>query len=200
MFTGLVLFQFGIATVVPGYQQEGLPVPSLGYKTLMYNCNAVGCLYLTMVTAIALHTSGVFRFTEIIDNYGHLMSVAMIYGFGVSLAAFVVTVARGQQIRMSGNFFYDYFMGACLNPRIGNVDLKMWLEVRIPWVTCFMLAVSGACKQYEQYGYVTPVGLRCHLLQLFLADIDVRIWHSCAWPLGCTSMHGLYVRITVGPC
>jgi Ergosterol biosynthesis ERG4/ERG24 family len=48
-------------------------------------------------------------------------------------------------------------MGACLNPRIGSVDLKMWAEVRIPWVIVFSLAVSGGCHQYEQYGYVTPV-------------------------------------------
>ena len=60
-------------------------------------------------------------------------------------------------MRMSGNFFYDYFMGAALNPRLGSVDLKMWAEVRIPWVIVFFLSVSGACKQYETYGYVTPV-------------------------------------------
>ena len=147
VFTGLVLFELGIAAIIPGYQQEGLPVPSLGYKTLMYNCNAIGCLYATMITAAALHTTGIFRLTEIIDNYGHLMSVAMIYGFGVSLGTYAITVATGKQIRMSGNFFYDYFMGACLNPRIGTIDLKMWLEVRIPWVIVFFLAVSGACKQ-----------------------------------------------------
>ena len=139
--------------------QEGLPVPSLGYKTLMYKCNAYGCIYITMATAAILHTTGIFRMTEIIDNFGHLMTVAMIYGFGVSFGMYFLTVATGNQIRMSGNFIYDVFMGACLNPRIGPVDLKMWLEVRIPWVIVFFMSVSGACKQYEQYGYVTPVSL-----------------------------------------
>lgn len=137
--------------------QEGLPVPSLGYKTLMYKCNAVGCVYITWATAAALHYSGVFRLTSIIDNFGHLMSVAMIVGFGVAFGMYFLTVATGNQIRMSGNFIYDVFMGACLNPRIGPIDLKMWLEVRIPWVIVFFVAVSGACKQYETYGYVTPV-------------------------------------------
>ncbi|KAG2075659.1 hypothetical protein BDR04DRAFT_1091234 [Suillus decipiens] len=51
---------------------------------------------------------------------------------------------------------YDVLMGACLTFRIGSVDLKMWAEVRIPWVIVFLLAVSGSCHQYEQYGYVTP--------------------------------------------
>ena len=54
------------------------------------------------------------------------------------------------QFRMSGNFIYDVFMG-------WPVDLKMWAEVRIPWVLVFFMSVSGACKQYEDYGYVTPV-------------------------------------------
>jgi hypothetical protein len=142
---------------MPGYVQEGLPVPSLGYKTLMYNCNAILSVYCTFITAAVLHHYHIFRLTEIIDNYGHIMSVAMIWGFAVSFGTYFWTVARGEQIRMSGNFIYDVFMGAALNPRIGPVDLKMWAEVRIPWVIVFFLAVSGACKQYEQYGAVTPV-------------------------------------------
>jgi Delta24(24(1))-sterol reductase len=154
-----VFFQLFLAQVLPGYQQEGLPVPSLGYKTLMYNCNALSSLYTMLVTAAGLHYTGIFRLTEIIDHFGHIMSVAMIWGFGVSLGTYLVAVGTGTAMRMSGNFFYDVFMGASLNPRIGNIDLKMWAEVRVPWVICFFMAVSGGCKQYEQYGYVTPVSL-----------------------------------------
>ncbi|TDL23613.1 ERG4/ERG24 ergosterol biosynthesis protein [Rickenella mellea] len=156
VYTGLIALQLTLAFVIPGYQQEGLPVPSLGYKTLMYNCNAIGCLYATLIISAALHYFHIFRLTDIIDNYGHLMSVAMIYGFAVSFGTYYFAVWRGEAIRMSGNFAYDVFMGAALNPRLGSVDLKMWAEVRIPWVIVFYLAVSGACKQYEEYGYVTP--------------------------------------------
>lgn len=147
-------------------------MPSLNYKTLTYNCNALLCLYTTLITAAALHYYHIFRLTEIIDNYGHLMTVSMIYGFGVSLITYLYAVLTGTQIRMSGNFFYDYFMGACLNPRLGSIDLKMWAEVRIPWVIVFFLSVSGACKQYEQYGYVTPVN-SLSLLFSEVFDVDV---------------------------
>lgn len=159
VYTGLIVYQLFLAWVMPGYQQEGLPVPSLDYKTLMYNCNALWSIYASMITAAVLHYYNIFRLTEIIDNYGHLMSVAIIYGFVVSFGVYFLTVATGNQIRMSGNFIYDVFMGACLNPRIGPIDLKMWAEVRIPWVIVFFLAVSGGCLQYERYGYVTPVSL-----------------------------------------
>jgi Delta24(24(1))-sterol reductase len=97
-----VVYQLFLALVMPGYQQEGLPVPSLGYKTLMYNCNALYSLYATMLTAAALHYYHIFRLAEIIDNYGHIMSVAMIYGFAVSFGMYFVTVAAGNEIRMSG--------------------------------------------------------------------------------------------------
>jgi Delta24(24(1))-sterol reductase len=171
MYSSLIALQLGLAFIMPGYQQEGLPVPSLGYKTLMYNCNALACWYSTLVIVTALHWTGIFRLTEIIDNFGPLMSVSMIVGFGVSFLAYFITVAMGKQMRMSGNFVYDVFMGACLNPRLGSVDLKMWLEVRIPWILLFLIAVSGGCKQYEQYGYVTPVSraeLRCQFKPLML--------------------------------
>jgi delta24(24(1))-sterol reductase len=157
VYSTFFIFQLALALVMPGYQQEGLPVPSLGYKTLMYNCNGIICLYLTIITAAVLNYTGIFRLSEIIDNYGHLMSVSMFYGFGVSFGMYFVAIATGTQMRMSNNFIYDVFMGASLNPRIGSVDLKMWAEVRIPWFVVFFLAVSGGCKQYEQYGYVTPV-------------------------------------------
>lgn len=74
----------------------------------------------------------------------------------------------GKPLRMSGNLIYDIFMGASLNPRLftspafklyrkrwEGIDLKMFAEVRVPWVLLFMLAVSGAVKQYEDLGYVT---------------------------------------------
>jgi len=157
MYTGLMVFQLSLAFIMPGYIQEGLPVPSLNYKTLKYNCNALGCFYFTLVTVFTLHVTDTFRITEVIDNFGPLMTVAMIYGFAVSFATYFHAVLTGTAMRMSGNFAYDLFMGAALNPRIGSVDLKMWAEVRIPWVLLFLIAVSGGVKQYEVYGYCTPV-------------------------------------------
>lgn len=155
-YGGLMVFQFVLALVMPGYMQEGLPVPSLKYKTLMYKCNALSSFYATLVVCAALHLSGVYRLTTIIEHFGEYMTVSMIAGFAVSFATYFHAVLTKTTHRMSGNFAYDLFMGAALNPRIGIVDLKMWAEVRIPWVLLFLISVSGACQQYEVYGYVTP--------------------------------------------
>jgi delta24(24(1))-sterol reductase len=56
---------------------------------------------------------------------------------------------------MSNVWLYDVFMGASLNPRIGVIDLKMFAEVRVPWVLLFLIALSGTVKQYEEMGRVT---------------------------------------------
>lgn len=155
-YGGLMVVEFLLAYFLPGYMQEGLPVPSLNYRTLLYKCNALWSWYATLVIAAALHLSGVFRLTAIMDYFGEYMTVSMIAGFAISIWIYVHAVVTNTTHRMSGNTIYDFFMGASLNPRIGPVDLKMWAEVRIPWVLLFMIAVSGALRQYEQYGYATP--------------------------------------------
>ncbi|KAG8718220.1 C-24(28) sterol reductase [Ceratobasidium sp. 394] len=152
VYTALMIFQLALAFAIPSYIQEGPPVPSLNYKTLQYNCNALS-FNATLVTCAALHWTGIFRLTEIIDKFGELMTLAMIYGFIVSFVVHFITTAHGEQMRMSGNFMYAFFMGACLNPCTGSVDLKMWAEVRIPWILLFLVAISGGCKQYDTYGY-----------------------------------------------
>lgn len=83
------------------------------------------------------------------------MTVAILWGFFMSTIVYAAGTLSGKTHRMSRNFFYDYFMGATLNPRIGHVDLKMWAEIRLPWPVLFYLSLSCLLKQYETYGAVT---------------------------------------------
>lgn len=143
---------------MPGLTQQGLPVSSLGGKTLTYHCNALASFYATIAIVGTCHFTGFFRLSEIIGLYGPLLTIANMTGF--VLAGVVFTLgggfAPGGGYRMSGNFIYDYFMGASLNPRVGIVDIKMWAEIRISWVLLWMLALGGVAKQYEDYGYISP--------------------------------------------
>ncbi|KAJ2328671.1 C-24(28) sterol reductase [Coemansia sp. RSA 2673] len=84
------------------------------------------------------------------------MTVAMIWSFLLAGAVYAATVLWGKKHRASGNFIYDFFMGVCLNPRIGTLDLKMVTELRVPWPVLFFISLSCALKQYEEIGYVTP--------------------------------------------
>lgn len=157
-YLGLTAVQLAFAWVMPGMAQNGLPVPSLDYEVLPYKCNALSSWYLTLVTAAVLHKTGIYRLPWIIENFGGLMTVAIATSFTVSATIDILGRTMnygGKPIRLSGVAIYDHFMGITLNPRLGPVDLKMFAEVRVPWVLLFLLALSGAVKQYEDLGYVT---------------------------------------------
>lgn len=156
-----IYWVFGIAQSVfyyylPGVYTKGKPLPHLDNKQLTYYCSGMWSFYVTIVGAIVLHLTGIFKIYTLIDEFGPLMSVAILSGFIVSVIAYFSTLARGQQHRMTGYPIYDFFMGAELNPRMfGWIDMKMFFEVRLPWFILFLVSLGGAARQYETYGYVT---------------------------------------------
>lgn len=109
IYLGLMAFQLFLAIVLPGYQQIGLPIESLNGRRLLYNCNALGAFYITMITVAVLHFTNVFRLSELIDHFGPVMSVAIIVSFVISTVCYLGTVLFGKPIRMSGSPIYDYF-------------------------------------------------------------------------------------------
>lgn len=151
LYLSLIALQLLLAITMPGVQQQGLPVSSLGGRTLVYNCNAYTSLYATIAIVAFAHFQGYFNLADIIDLYGPLLTIANISGFVLAAVVYVT----GEGYRMSGNLIYDYFMGSSLNPRIGSVDIKMWAEIRISWILLWALAMGGVAKQYETYGYVS---------------------------------------------
>ena len=146
---------------LPGIDCKGKPLPHDGGKQLTYHCSGLYAWYATLAIAAGLHFSGLFPLYTLLDEFGPIMSVAILSGFLVSFVAYGSALYRGAQHRMTGSHIYDFFMGAELNPRIlGILDFKMFFEVRIPWFILFLTTLSTAARQYEQFGYVSgEVGL-----------------------------------------
>lgn len=141
---------------MPGFTAYGKPLAHEGGKQLPYHCSAYTSFYFTIVVMAGLHFSGLFPLYTFLDEFGPIMSVAILSGFLCSFVAYFSALARGAQHRMTGYPIYDFFMGAELNPRMfGILDFKMFYEVRIPWFILFGLSVAAAGRQYEQYGYVS---------------------------------------------
>jgi delta24(24(1))-sterol reductase len=141
---------------MPGVYGKGKPLLHEGGKRLDYYCSGLYSWYTTIVLALALHFSGLFKLYTLIDEFGSIMTVAILSGFLVSIFAYISAIARGAQHRMTGNVVYDFFMGAELNPRLlGWLDFKMFFEVRLPWFILFLLSLGAALKQYDQYGKVS---------------------------------------------
>lgn len=151
-----LLFEAVCYMVLPGVTTVGKPIPHEGGRQLAYYCSGMWSFYTTIAVAAALHVTGLFPLYRLLDEFGPLLSVAIISGFGVSVVAYVSALVRGAQHRMSGYPLYDFFMGAELNPRIfGILDFKMFFEVRLPWYMLFLISCAAAARQYEQLGYVS---------------------------------------------
>jgi delta24(24(1))-sterol reductase len=147
-----------LAAYLPGLRIKGLPIPSRGGIRLEYRCNGITAWYFTLAAVAVLHFTGIFPLQRIYDRFGQFMIAAMITANVVALVVYFGAKATNNAERMSGSFLYDFFMGAWLNPRIGPLDLKMWAEVRVSWLTLFLLTLGGAAHQYAAYGTLsTPM-------------------------------------------
>lgn len=156
MYWTFFLFEGACYIFLPGISIKGKPLVHEGGRRLDYHCSGIWSFYITIMVMSALHLSGLFKLYTIIDEFGPLMSVAIISGFLVSLIAYFSALYRKAQHRMSGYFLYDFFMGAELNPRMfGILDFKMFLEVRVPWYILLMVTCATAARQYEQFGWVS---------------------------------------------
>jgi delta24(24(1))-sterol reductase len=152
IYGGFLAIQLFLAFVMPGVWVKGLPVPSEKNVQHRYLCNGAACWYVTLALVLALHVSGVFELTELADNLGPMLTVAVLSADALAIVVFVGTLARRRQTRMTGSVLYDFFMGAILNPRIGRVDLKFFSEIRISWILLFLLTASAAAKHAKLYG------------------------------------------------
>lgn len=163
MYWVFFVFEMALYCLAPGVWGKGKPLPHEGGKQLDYYCSGMWSWYITIAAAAALHVSGVMPLYTILDEFGPIMSVAILSGFLVSIVAYSSAIIRGKQHRMTGSFVYDFFMGAELNPRMfGILDFKMFFEVRLPWYILFLTTCGLAARQYDRYGYVS--GEACLLL------------------------------------
>ncbi|KAI9815751.1 MAG: C-24(28) sterol reductase [Pycnora praestabilis] len=150
------IFEGACYLFLPGVTTKGKPLPHEGGKQLTYYCSGIWSFYTTIAVAAGLHYSGIFKLYTLIDDFGPLMSVAIITGFIVSFVAYFSALYRGAEHRMTRYPIYDFFMGAELNPRIfGLLDFKMFFEVRLPWFILFFLSLGAASRQYEIFGWVS---------------------------------------------
>jgi delta24(24(1))-sterol reductase len=140
---------------MPGVLSQGRPLRHENDKKLRYYCSAYTSWYATLIVAGLLHITGIYPLYTLIDEFGAIMTVAILSGYLNSIIVYVQAIARGRTHRLTGYPIYDFFMGAELNPRIGILDFKMFYEVRIPWFILFLISASVASRQYAMYGYVS---------------------------------------------
>jgi delta24(24(1))-sterol reductase len=110
--------------------------------------------YFSIILAVALHVTGVFDFKTIYHHSGALLTTGILFADAIAVGMYLECL-RTERCSFSWPFFaHDFVMGQYLNPRLWNVDLKLWAEVRISWLLLFSLDVSAALCLREELGYI----------------------------------------------
>lgn len=155
LYLGFLVLQFVLASIMPGIWVKGLPVPSENNIQHNYLCNGIASWYATLALVFLLNYLKLIPLTVLVDHFGHILTVAVIVADLVAFWLYLSAFIFKKQFRLSGNFIYDFFMGASLNPRLGVVDLKFFFDIRISWIFLFLLTLSAAAKQYALTGTIS---------------------------------------------
>ena len=167
-------FQVFLYYFVPGKIVDGT-VLRTGEK-LKYKVNAFRVLITThavmqLITAIY----GSRPLIWVADNFFQISVVASFFSIKQSFFLWFLSSRRPEPllstIGNSGNFFYDFWMGRELNPRIIGLDLKYFCELRPGMFLWAVLNWAHVAKQYHEFGFVTNsmiVVVCCQLI--YIAD------------------------------
>jgi Delta14-sterol reductase len=103
------------------------------------------------------------------DNFLQILTVNIIISYALATYCYInsFSVKKGNpELRElaagghMGNMIYDWFIGRELNPRVtlpflGEIDIKMFMEIRPGMLAWILFDCAWIAKQYRNYGYVT---------------------------------------------
>lgn len=159
VYVSFLALQFLFARVMPGVKVKGRPLKD-GTR-LVYNCNGAWSWWVTLCLVATLHLLDVLPLYRIYEESGRLMTCAIVFG---NIAAVISYFAGRDDATVR---IHAFFMGRSLNPRVLGVDIKMWAEIRISWLSLFILTLGAADFQHVKTGYISP-GLFVMILAHFL--------------------------------
>jgi Delta14-sterol reductase len=174
IYGGWLLLQVALQIAAPGPVREGTPLPDGSW--LRYKMNGWVSFWLTLAVLYLAVRAGWLKATLAYDHFGALLTTVNLVAFGFSLFLYFYGRAWAPEAKRTGNFFYDYFMGVSLNPRVKGFDFKFFCESRPGLIAWVVINFSLAAKQYELRGAVTtPMILVLAFQFLYIADY---FWHE----------------------
>ena len=209
---GWVLFQFLLAffpdligLVIKCYKggiQKGHTTPA--GNVLLYNINGLQSWLISHITFIMLCYFELINPTIIIDNLGSIFISANIIGYCVTIFAYTKALnfpSHREDNKLTDCFFYDLVMGIEFNPRVFNIDLKLFFNGRPGIIAWTLINLSFLLAQYKNFGYVTDSMILVNILQCiyvldffwnenwYLHTIDIAhdhfgwilSWADCVW-------------------
>jgi 7-dehydrocholesterol reductase len=171
-YLGWFLTQVLLYLYLPGPKGYGQPTPA-GH-TLKYNVNGFRAYVLSIAVFVGGGRLGLWQLSVIADHWGSLLVITEICG--LSLTLFAAIKARyfpthPEDRKFTGRLLYDIFMGVELNPRIGDLDLKLFCNGRPGIIAWTLINISYAAAQFNRYGKVTNSMILVNFLHIvYVAD------------------------------
>ena len=149
------VFQLILMRLVPGKRMTG-PVTPKG-NVPVYKANGLQVYFITLASFVTLAYFKIFNPVDIYDNFpyiiGALCCFSLIIVFGLYLKGRFAPSSTDNSV--SGAFFFDYFWGTELYPRVFGWDVKLFTNCRFGMMSWALLVVCYAWKQYDTYGQVS---------------------------------------------
>jgi protein-S-isoprenylcysteine O-methyltransferase Ste14 len=167
-------FQLALDIFLPGRDYTGL-VQKDGLRRT-YRLNGLLSLVITLGVVGALLAMGTVHGMAVVALLGPLLVTSILFAYLFSVFLYVYGRREGDGTAAApatriDKIIYDYFMGTGLNPRIGRIDLKMFMESKIGMTTWLVLAIMMAHAEYEQTGALSlPMALVCLFQVVYTFD------------------------------
>ncbi|KEZ42626.1 Delta(14)-sterol reductase [Scedosporium apiospermum] len=172
--------------ILPASEVQGTELATGGRLTYRFNAFTSHMIILAVCVAGTVQSGASFTlWTYISDNYLQIFTANLL--LATFLATFVYVrsfsvkpgnkemreLAAGGQ---TGNMMYDWYIGRELNPRvtlpiIGEMDIKVWFELRPGLLGWLLLNAAWVAQQYRNYGYITDsIAFIAGIQSLYIID------------------------------
>ena len=174
---GWFLFQVILERVLPCDLLPGVKLPD-GTGPLLYRVNGHLAFWVTWLVLLAgfpfydeentTWQFGSAPFHLLYEYYSDLAFAAIVFCTCLSVYLYVSSfIGKKILVVNSNSFWYDFWMGRELNPRIFSFDLKEFCELRPGLIGWSVLNAGFAAAQKEKLGYISGSMMLVNIFQGF---------------------------------
>jgi delta14-sterol reductase len=159
--------------VIPGQYLFGTELRSKNRLRYKFNGTAVVLILTALLAGRAWQTR--FALPELVYVYYHMLeltntaiAVSVVLALYVYIASFCHTTEP--LLALGGNtenHIYDWFIGRELNPRLGDFDIKVFMEMRPGLLLWVVINLAMAHHQWLKFGHVTDSMILVCIFQCF---------------------------------
>lgn len=155
--------------VLPNYKggiQHGSLSPG-GY-IYKYNINGLQAWIISILLFISAVYFDLISATYIYDSWDSILLVLASMAYILTFVAYLKAhfkPTNHRDCKFTNSKFYNYFMGIELNPRICNLDWKLFFNGRPGIIGWSIINISFAAVQYKDHGYISNSMVLLNFLQ-----------------------------------